>query len=285
MKLSISKSQIILFVSHVLFATHTLAVLPEEVKADFIARRRQQRDARLADLNLQSEAVLNLSEDKFGLIYSSNWAGAVQTSPPSGTFDTADGQWALPTVSQPPSASGPGTWYSAEWVGIDGYSCSTAILQAGTISYVTVDASGGVTTGAEAWYEWYPASAIALPSFSVNAGDNVKVSIRTTSNLTGEVTIQNLSTDQSTTINVSAPDPTATLCGTSAEWILEDFSSGGLVPFAAFTNVYFKHCAASTTTGDRIELDGSTLIDIVQSNKVLASAVQISSSELEVYYG
>jgi hypothetical protein len=291
MKLSIFKSQVVLFVSHVLFAAHTLAVLPEEARAEIIARRRQQQEAGLAardisSLNLQSEAIITLGEDEtLGLIYSSNWAGAVQTSPPSGTFETAYGQWALPTVSQPPSASGPGTWYSAEWVGIDGYSCPTAILQAGTISYVTVDASGGVTTGAEVWYEWYPASAISLPNFSVDAGDNIKVSIRATSNLTGEVTIQNLSMGQSTSINVSAPDSTATLCGSSAEWILEDFSSGGLVPFSAFTNVYFKHCVATTTGGDRIGLDGSTLIDIYQSNKVLASAVQVSSSELEVYYG
>lgn len=90
--------------------------------------------------------------------YSTNWAGAIQTST---NFDYVTGTIVVPT----PSAGSSGgvkaslEGYSASaWVGIDGDTCDTAILQTGVdFTYE----SGSVSF--DAWYEWYPG--MSRPSF------------------------------------------------------------------------------------------------------------------------
>lgn len=60
--------------------------------------------------------------------YSSNWAGAILTSPPSGqTFNSVSAQFTVPTPSAP--SSGSGSWSASAWVGIDGDTYQDAILQ------------------------------------------------------------------------------------------------------------------------------------------------------------
>lgn len=69
----------------------------------------------------------------------------------------------------------------------------------------------------------------------------------------------------------------------NAEWIVEDFSSGGsLVPFADFGTVTFTGASASGSSGT-VGPSGATLIDIKQSNKVLTSS-SVSGSSVTVEY-
>ena len=219
--------------------------------------------------------------DEANVQYSSNWAGAVLTAPPSGeTFVTVSATWTLPTLSQPPNSAS-GTYYGSEWVGIDGYN-TASILQAGTLSYV--EASGA--QGAMAWYEWYPQSLIYFDNFEVSPGDSVSFSVHATSSTTGIVTVENNSKGTSTSTNVNAPASDNALAGQNAEWIYEDFSSGGgLVPFAAFTPASLTSCSAVTSGGTTETLDGATILDIEQGSSVLASASVSGSSEVDVSYG
>lgn len=79
--------------------------------------------------------------------YSSNWAGAVVT-----TTDVTEvkGTFTVPTPSAGSGSSGSESCATA-WVGIDGDSCETAILQTG-IDFCYENGSPSF----DAWYEWYP---------------------------------------------------------------------------------------------------------------------------------
>ena len=79
---------------------------------------------------------------------SNNWAGAEI----SGGFNSAVGNWIVPTVSKPTEpAGGGGGWHLSTWVGIDGDYGSNDVLQAGVAQ--AVDGSGNVS--AVCWYEWW----------------------------------------------------------------------------------------------------------------------------------
>ena len=76
--------------------------------------------------------------------YSSNWSGAVLEQPSSGYFKSATGRFTVPT---PKHVGSGGTESSSAWVGIDGDSCASGLLQAG-IDF-TVTSSGQVSY--DAW--------------------------------------------------------------------------------------------------------------------------------------
>jgi hypothetical protein len=294
MKHAIPKLHLLL--CYVVFIAHTLADPSEEVLNKFIAHRRPQREARQflerPNAYLQSRPVITVENPESLQVLSSstqsttNWAGAVQVSSPSGVFNSVSGQWTIPAVSVPSSASGPGVWYTSQWVGIDGYSCLTSIIQAGIFSYVEVSTSGAVTNAALAWHEWYPNPQVQFSDFSVSAGDTVHVSVKATSKSRGQVVVNNLSKGTSTSTTVSAPSESYVLCGMNAEWIIEDpASDNGLVPFASFTDFSFSNCAATTTTGETVDLTNTQLLQLIQNNVLLATPTQLSSTEIQVSYG
>lgn len=100
--------------------------------------------------------------------YSKNWSGAVINSPPSGqTFKGVSGKFTVPKPSIPSGVAATNAKYSASvWVGIDGSTYSTAILQTGVD--LTVSTSGKVSYNA--WYEWYPDNAYDF-DLTISAGD------------------------------------------------------------------------------------------------------------------
>jgi hypothetical protein len=102
------------------------------------------------------------------ITYSENWSGAAITSPPSGqTFNAVSGKFTVPTPSAPSGVAATDGDYSASaWVGIDGNTYSTAILQTGVD--FTVSTSGEVSY--DAWYEWYPDYAYDF-DLTISAGD------------------------------------------------------------------------------------------------------------------
>jgi hypothetical protein len=181
--------------------------------------------------------------------YSSNWAGSVQI----GTgFTKVQGTITVPSVSGDSDSA------ASAWVGIDGDTCSTAILQTGISFY----GDGSF----DAWYEWIPDYSHSFSSFDISVGDQIYMEVDASSKKAGVATLENLSTGQKVTHSFSSGSTPSSLCETNAEWIVEDFESGGsLVPFADFGTVTFTDASATGSAGT-VTPRGGTIIDIQDSD-------------------
>lgn len=73
-----------------------------------------------------------------------NWAGAVLVEP-TATYTSATGTFVVPTVTLPANSTSGTTYTGAIWVGIDGDTCGTSILQAGI--EIWIDDNGATTYG------------------------------------------------------------------------------------------------------------------------------------------
>jgi len=200
--------------------------------------------------------------------YSSNWAGAILI----GTgYKSVTGTFTVPT----PTTAGSGS----AWVGIDGDTCDTAILQTG----IDWTKSGSSITY-DAWYEWYPDYAYDFSGISMSAGDSITVTVTATSKTGGKATIKNVSTGTTVTHTFSGEGSEGDLCEYNAEWIVEDFEEGSsLVSFADFGTVEFTGASATDGSGT-VGTTGATIIDIEQNSKVLTSCSVPSSSEVLCTY-
>lgn len=196
--------------------------------------------------------------------YSSNWAGAVLI----GTgYTSVSGEITVP-VPQLPRDADPYTNYCASaWVGIDGDTCNTAILQTG----INICIQGDVPSYS-AWYEWYPDYAHDFSNIQISAGNVIKVTVNATSQSSGTATVENLSTG----VSVTHAFPTGLggdLCEFNAEWIVEDFSvNTGLAPFANFGTVVFSNAVASDGTHTQGP-SRATIMDIYQDQVLTSSSV------------
>lgn len=208
--------------------------------------------------------------------YSSNWAGAVLIG---NGYTAVTAEFTVP-VPQAPSGGSPNQQYCASaWVGIDGDTCTTAILQTG----IDFCIQGGVVSY-DAWYEWYPDYAYDFSGISINAGDVIRATVDAASLTTGTATVENLSNGQSVTHTFNG-GTTGDLCEYNAEWIVEDFESNGrLVPFANFGTVTFSN-AQATDGGSTVGPSGATIMDIMQRNRVLTSSSDTADSVTVKYIG
>ncbi|KAJ5332688.1 hypothetical protein MYU51_015379 [Penicillium brevicompactum] len=206
--------------------------------------------------------------------YSSNWAGAVLI----GTGYTAvTAEFTVPTPKLPTGASSFEQYCASAWVGIDGDTCSSAILQTG----VDFCVQGG-SVSYDAWYEWYPDYAYDFSGISISAGDVIKVTVDATSKTRGTAVIENVSNGQSVTHTFNG-GVDGDLCEYNAEWIVEDFESNGeLVPFVDFGAVTFSS-ASATKNGRSVGPSGATLMDIQQSSSILTSS-SLTSNSVTVKY-
>jgi hypothetical protein len=205
--------------------------------------------------------------------YSSNWAGAVLV----GTgYSSVTSEFTVPTPKAPSGGSSRTQYCASAWVGLDGDTCDTAILQTG----VDFCVQGG-SVSYDAWYEWYPDYAYDFSGISISAGDVIRVTVDATSTTSGKATIENVSNGE--TVSHSFSGESDALCEYNAEWIVEDFEeNGGLVPFANFGTVTFSG-ATATDNGNSVGPSGAQIIDIEQNNKVLTS-VSVSGSSVTVQY-
>jgi len=224
-----------------------------------MAKRLAQRDSR------RSTPV---QRDSVNTEFSSNWAGAVLVAN-SATYESVTATFTVPT------ASGSSGSAASAWVGIDGDTCGSAILQTG----VDFTVSGSETTY-DAWYEWFPDFAHDFSGISISAGHEIQLTVTAPSSPSGTAVIHNLSNGQSVSKSLTS---TSALCQTNAEWIVEDFEEGSsLVPFADFGTITFSGASAGTTSGS-VGPSGATAIDIEQNSEVLTS-VSIGSSSVTVSY-
>lgn len=207
--------------------------------------------------------------------YSSNWAGAVLIG--SG-YTAVTGQFTVPTPKVPSGSSSSGTYSASAWVGIDGDTWGDAILQTGVDFTIT---NGKVSY--DAWYEWYPDYAYDFTGIAISAGDVIKVTVTAASKSSGTAVIENVTTGKSVSHTFSSGSTQGSLGEVNAEWIVEDFESGGsLVNFANFGTVTFTG-AQATDNGSKVGPSGATLIDIKQNNKVLTSS-SVTSNSVTVSY-
>jgi len=228
-------------------------------------RRRASRLARREGRTAKSKPRVpssTVSNNTF-IDYDDNWAGAVLVST---GFTSVTGTITVPKVSGSSSAAG------AAWVGIDGDTCSSAILQTG------IDWYGDGTY--DAWYEWYPLDSFTFSGITINQGDSIKMTVTATSTSAGSAVIENLTTGKTVTETFSGEKNK--LCQTNAEWIVEDFeecegSSCSYVPFANFGSVEFTS-ASAVKSGSTVGPSGATIFDIEQNNKVLTSCSAGSST-------
>ncbi|KAF7982654.1 hypothetical protein HWV62_27103 [Athelia sp. TMB] len=190
--------------------------------------------------------------------YNSAWAGAAWSDQPPGTFTSVTGTFTVPT---PTGSNGSST----AWVGIDGYSCQTALLQTG----IDFTISGGQVSYST-WLEWVPAAQVSYDSasdISFFGGDSVTLTVTATSATTGIATIENNTSGQKVTQEISSSSP---LCQQDAEWIVEDYSvNGAPVIFDDFGTVTFTAASASMSNGTSIGPSGAGLVDIQQNGQNL----------------
>lgn len=166
---------------------------------------------------------------------STNWSGyGVETNlsaPQSDAVTDVIGTWTVPAASASTSAK----TYSSNWVGIDGYSSKT-VEQIGTES----DWSNGSPVY-YAWFEMYPKRGYLLTGFDVSPGDSITAEVKYQGSGKFLLSITNNTTGQS----YSTTQKLNNAARSSAEWIVEAPSNGGVLPLANFGTTSFTSCSAT----------------------------------------
>ncbi|KND86593.1 Aspergillopepsin-2 [Tolypocladium ophioglossoides CBS 100239] len=236
------------------------AALPSSLE-DRQARRATRRDVVARS---RKTSGFNHKDTSFPQ-YSSNWAGAVQIG---NGFTRVEGTITVPQVSGEANSA------VSAWVGIDGDTCSSAILQTGVSFY----GDGSF----DAWYEWIPDVAHSFANFQFGVGDQIRMTVDASSLTAGVATLENLSNGQ--TVSHTFSNPPSSLCETNAEWIVEDFESNGqLVPFANFGSVTFTGASASGS-GGTVTPSGATIFDIRDQSGTVLTDCSTSGNDLTCNY-
>lgn len=259
------------------FATNLLLVAGAALATPLAARKQAAMDAlrarsaarRTNRFQASSSAIIDGVAD----VASSNWAGAALTT--SGITEVS-GTFTVPKPSIPSGGDSSTEYCGAAWVGIDGYS-DADLIQTGVLWCVE-----GSSYLYEAWYEYLPASLVAYSGISVTAGSVVTVTATKTGTNSGNTTL----TSGGKTVSHTFSNQNSPLPGTSAEWIVEDFTSGSsLVPFADFGSVTFTG-ASAVVNGATVTAGGGspTIIDLENSSGQIITSTTVSGDSVTVNY-
>ncbi|KAM6490294.1 Peptidase A4 family domain containing protein [Amanita muscaria] len=217
--------------------------------------RRSRRSASRQSIPVQRLTSLTAATHASNVAYTDTWAGAIWDSYPPNTFYKVVGTFTVPAPSAPDGEA-------AVWVGIDGYTCQSAILQTGIDMYYK---NGAITY--DSWYEWWPDHPYIYSSpIAIRAGDIIRLTVTTSSPTSGTTLIENLTTGQSESQSLS--NPSHPLCLQNAEWIVEDSS---LAPFCNFGTVTFSSASAYLHGGKIISPSGAVQVNMYQKGKILTS--------------
>lgn len=205
------------------------------------------------------------SVDNAEVSYSGNWAGAVAIG--SG-YNKVVGTITVPEVSGSSGAA------ASAWVGIDGDTCNTAILQTGISFY----ADGTF----DAWYEWIPDYSYSFSGFSVSVGDKITMEVDASSKTKGVAKLTNASTGK--TVTHTFTNTPSTLCETNAEWIVEAFEEGdSQVTLADFGTIKFTGASASGTSGTTTPASAE-IIDMTPDGSDVVTSCSATSSTVTCKY-
>ncbi|KAK5653281.1 hypothetical protein OQA88_9180 [Cercophora sp. LCS_1] len=166
----------------------------------------------------------------------------------------------------------------APWVGIDGDTYTSSLVQAGT-NCVVNDPSGSNTH--MVWVQWVPGSSYTLPNFPVSPGNVMKVDITVNTPRNATLVIQNQSTGRQERITWTADERGAgTIGGIDADWIAETPQYfGQLLDMPKFDEVTFRNARAT-------RLDNSNLGVLGAIQKVIpgqCSSVETGDSSLRAW--
>ena len=199
-----------------------------------------------------------------------NWAGEVEPTTSTAPFVSVSGSWVVPSVS------GPGTTFSATWVGIDGWS-NADLIQTGTTQYVSHGGSGSYY----AWWEILPASSTVIPE-TVSAGDHMSATIaKTAASGKWKISLSDLTKGWTWQTSFSYTGP-----GTSAEWIEEAPTvTSQRAPLADFTTATFSAMKANGATPPANRLRAVVMLDNATTKKVTAYPGAYATGGFPVSYG
>jgi len=199
----------------------------------------------------------------FSVSESSNWSGAALVT--TGVTEVS-GTFTIPKPTVPSGGSTRSDFCGAAWVGIDGDTCQSGLIQTG-VFWCVEDGEFAY----EAWFEYIPQASIAYSGISVTSGDEIKVTVTKTNDNSGVTTLENVGTGQ--TVSHTFTDQTdGTLCGENAEWIVEDFTEGdSLVPFADFGTVTFTGAEATVNGATVTAAEADTIVLVSSSDQELTS--------------
>ena len=173
--------------------------------------------------------------------YSSNWAGYAVAG---GPYSSVGAQWTVPAVSVSYRRS-----YSAQWVGIDGFT-SRALIQAGT----EADYFNGAAHYS-AWWEILPAPAVTIRTLSVRPGDRMSVTITRVSSGRWRIVVKDARSGSYATTRAY------TGSASSAEWIEEaPIVSGRTTLLAAHSTIVFDHASLDGGNPGLVSLDAGAMI-------------------------
>lgn len=261
--------------SYALFATSALSAVAAPRSRSTLDERIARRKA--GHMSRPNQRIFDgTATNDTNVSYSSNWSGAVLTSPPSGqTFNSVSASFVVPSPKVPSGKSSSGTYSASAWVGIDGDTYQNSILQTG----IDFTISNGQVSY-DAWYEWFPDYAYDFSGIPISAGDTITASVVASSSTAGKAVIKNVSKGKTVSKSLTS---SAALGGQNAEWIVEDYEqNGSLVPLANFGTVTFTGVSAQTAQ-QSVGLSGATILDLRQSNTVYSSASE-SGSTVTVKY-
>ncbi|KAL1701710.1 peptidase A4 family-domain-containing protein [Schizophyllum commune] len=214
-----------------------------------------------------------------GTATSGNWAGLVLEAPPAGeNLTEITGTFTVPSLARSSYTA------ACAWIGIDGWEGSTtdALFQAGVDFWME---DGELTYNA--WYEWVPDSSWNFTDFAVSEDDVMKFTLTAANDSAGSISVENQSTGQSTSIDLTAPPiPNAKthLALQNAEWIMEDFFWYGQVPLADFGSIQFTDASAKTNAGTVVGLKDATIVDLILDKKTRTQTTVESDSSATIEY-
>ncbi|APA05637.1 hypothetical protein SS1G_02038 [Sclerotinia sclerotiorum 1980 UF-70] len=207
--------------------------------------------------------------------YNVSWAGAVLTG---AAYTGVSASFAIPKPAVGTTGETSASDFTASsWVGIDGYNCDN-LWQAGVDS--TIEKSTGAISY-YAWYEWYPAGTQVIDLGTLTAEDVISVNLTTSGFNTGTVVMENKSTGKSYTKTVSS---TNTLCGVSAEWIMEDLSiDTNTEGLANYGSVVFTD-AIATTSSKTVNPSGANIMDIETTSNAILTKTTVTDNSVTIAY-
>jgi hypothetical protein len=187
-------------------------------------------------------------------VTSTNWSGYAVTGP-NGSVSDVKGTWTVPSVVNCTSAN----QYASFWIGIDGYESNT-VEQIGTDS----DCQNGSPTH-YAWFEFYPHLSFTINNFPIKPGDSISAEV-TYAN--GMFTVG--LTNKSTGLSFSTSTKMKNAKRSSAEWITEAPSGGGVLPLADFQTVNFgpgDNATIGSATGPIGSFPAANVFEITMVNR------------------
>jgi Peptidase A4 family len=215
------------------------------------------------------------------------WSGAVAHAPAGETFEWVFGTWNVPDVE--PGGQGPGSWYAATWIGIDGV---VDVTQIGTMQVASKAARGRPTRSCFAWYEWWSASApspwVAIANFPVSFGDTISGLICLVSPTEANFSMVNMTTGVHVgfgQIPLTAPAGTASL-ENQAEWILERPQlPSGQAQLPDFSEISFASAYAGRGLAFSVEGGAAdTVLNMVENGTTVATTTIETPTLIKIDY-